>query len=85
MYTVTVRTADVTRAETAENVQLSIRGSAGTVDLVPLKEHAITDPDQLFQQGSTSRFQFQKSDVGTVNSLLSSRECAWRSDRRSRV
>lgn len=66
IYIMTIHTADVPRAETREDIKLSIRGSRRQTERISLKEHAKSNEKALFQQDSTDIFELRYKDIGTV-------------------
>jgi hypothetical protein len=63
---VTVQTADVQRAETIDNIEMSIRGSNGQIAKMKLKDHTKSNDKQLFQRGSADQFEIKQKDIGNV-------------------
>ncbi|CAF1216392.1 unnamed protein product [Adineta steineri] len=68
-YLVTVHTAWVQPAEPIENIQLTIRGSDGSIDKVLLKDYAKSNEQQLFQKGSSDQFEIKHKDIGKIENI----------------
>lgn len=68
-YSILVQTADVPQTQTTENVEMIVRGSAGQIMKFPLREHAKTSKDALFQRGNLDEFEVEHPNIGNVTSL----------------
>ncbi|CAF3864693.1 unnamed protein product [Adineta steineri] len=68
-YLVTVHTAWVQPPEPIKNIQLTIRGSDGSIDKVLLKDYAKSNEQQLFQKGSSDQFEIKHKDIGKIENI----------------
>ncbi|CAF0753759.1 unnamed protein product [Rotaria sp. Silwood1] len=68
-YFVTIQTANVSQKETAENVEMIVRGSDGQIAKILLNDYAKSIDKQLFQQGNLDEFEIEHDDIGNIESI----------------
>ncbi|CAF4374109.1 unnamed protein product, partial [Adineta steineri] len=56
-------------AEPIKNIQLTIRGSDGSIDKVLLKDYAKSNEQQVFQNGSSDQFEIKHKDIGKIENI----------------
>ncbi|CAF1064509.1 unnamed protein product [Rotaria sordida] len=69
IYSITIRTADVQRIDTIENIEMSIHGSNGHIDKILLKDHVKSNQQKIFQKGSLDEFEIEDKDIGDIESI----------------